>query len=254
MLNNTTIVILTKNEEKNLEILLGFLNDYKIKILIVDSGSTDNTLEICKKYEVEVLFNRFKDFSSQRNYALNVVKTDWVLFLDADELLSKDLINWLFNYFDENNKDFSAYRFIRKTKAFGRNLKYTWRDTVVRLINKNKCKYDQNLLVHEKIITKGKIVKVKKGFILHNTYNNFEQYLKKMNLYITLEAKQKSKKNISILKIIFYSIAVFFDRLLLKKWILDGIVGIHAAFTASTVKFLSLSLAKSLKDNGNIYK
>lgn len=255
MSNLISLVVLTKNEEKNLIGLFNNIKDLPLTIHIIDSHSTDKTIEISKKFGAEIHKKEFDNFASQRNYAIKKMNTKWIMFVDADERLSKDLKDFIIN-FDEtySEKNISAFKFKRKTKAFGKELNFTWNDKVTRLINKEKCVYDKEKLVHEKLKVNGNIKLVNKGYFLHITYKDFIQYLKKMNLYIELEGQSLSKMKISLTKILFISILTFLDRLFIKKWILDGVPGIYAATTAFIVKFLSYSLGKSLSEDGNLFK
>ena len=90
-----TVVILTKNEESQIEICLKEIpNQYRV--IIVDSGSTDSTVSIAEKYHCDIYFNEWRGFANQRNFALSScdINTDWVLFIDADEIYPKDFFEW----------------------------------------------------------------------------------------------------------------------------------------------------------------
>jgi glycosyltransferase involved in cell wall biosynthesis len=249
-----TIVILTKDEENNLKRIFNNLRHLNYPVLVVDSGSTDKTKEVCLNNEALFVYNEFKNFCQQRNFALEYVNTEWILFLDADEILSEELKIYLNNFLNSIvGEDISAFSFNRKAIAFGKRLKYAWSDSVIRLLRTNDCKYDSDLLVHEQVITNGKVKDVSEGYIKHYTYSNFKQYLEKMRFYIELEGESLKEKDYSLLNIISRSLLTLLDRLFFKKWILDGFSGLHASFTSFVVTFLSLSLARSIKENGNIY-
>ena len=88
MQSDIVVLILTYNEQENIEQCLDSVSDWATKIYIIDSGSTDKTLEKAKRYNVEIKYNQFVNFSKQRNFALNLLEKNfdgWVLFLDADE-------------------------------------------------------------------------------------------------------------------------------------------------------------------------
>ncbi|WP_085506173.1 glycosyltransferase family 2 protein [Thalassobacillus devorans] len=249
-----TVIVLTKNEENNLNDLLDNIKSLAAKKVIVDSGSTDNTLSIAQRYNCKVLHRDLKSFADQRNYALDNSKTDWVLFLDADERLTDELLTNIPELIELGIKEnISSFSFRRKTIAFGKELKRAWSDYQPRLINRNNCRYDTKILVHEDLLVTGKRKNVNSGYIRHFTYQNFEQYLTKMNLYVKMEARNIGQNDISLTKLIVEPLLVFFDRLIIKAWIMDGVSGFHASFTSFIVRFLSLSLARSLKLNGNIY-
>ena len=86
---NITVIILTKNEEKNIQRFLESLQSMNCEIIILDTGSTDKTIEIASKYHCEIYhFDWINDFSAARNYASSLASNDWVLFIDCDEFVS----------------------------------------------------------------------------------------------------------------------------------------------------------------------
>lgn len=255
-LNEITIIVLTKNEEKNIEGLLNNVSELGCKILVIDSESTDKTREICKTKGIKVITKPFRDFASQRNLALTNVVTPWVFFLDADERVSQSLKEDLKKLTVKNN--IVAVKFLRKTHAFGKNLNKTWRTKETRLIKVGKCYYDTNILVHEilRINDSGEITINKgKGYIIHYPYKNFSQYIDKSFLYIKLQAKEfsKTRNKITISRTIFEPLLVFIDRYIRKLWLVDGIAGLHASLSATVIRYLTLSLARSIQKRGEIY-
>ena len=93
-MSNLTVVILTKNEEKNIEDAIENAKLVSEKVLIVDSGCTDKTAELARENGAKVVFREWdNDFSAQRNYALEHVDTRWVLYIDADERLDEQLLS-----------------------------------------------------------------------------------------------------------------------------------------------------------------
>ena len=117
-MNDLTIIILTKNEEKN---IMNVINNAKLvtkNILILDSGSTDATVELAKANGAKVIYRAWdNDFAAQRNFALQYIDTYWTLYLDADERLDKELITTVKNVVQ--SKDNKQYSMMRKIHAFG---------------------------------------------------------------------------------------------------------------------------------------
>ena len=89
---NVSLVMIVKNEEKNLAKCLNSVENLVDEIVIVDSGSTDKTIEIAKTFGAKIFKREFDSFSNQKNYALSIATNEWVLHLDADEVLSKELV------------------------------------------------------------------------------------------------------------------------------------------------------------------
>ena len=105
MKNNLTIVILTKNEEENIQQVINNAKNCADYILVVDSGSEDKTVELAKAAGARVIYRVWdNDFSAQRNFALKYISTEWVLYLDADERLTESIITEIKKVINENKK------------------------------------------------------------------------------------------------------------------------------------------------------
>ena len=118
-----TVVILTKNEEENITDVIKNAANLTKKILIVDSGSTDKTVELAKEAGAKVVYRAWdNDFSAQRNFALDKAETKWVLYLDADERLNDELIDAIKKATKKD--DDIQYKIKRKSVAFGRKFNY----------------------------------------------------------------------------------------------------------------------------------
>ena len=132
------VAILTKNEESNIVDVIENSKKLTENILVVDSGSTDKTVELAEKHGAKVVYRTWdNDFSAQRNFALEHIKTDWVLYLDADERMNDELVEAIKKALTKNEQ--AMYRFIRCNSAFGKDFKYgvLGPDSVVRLIPKD---------------------------------------------------------------------------------------------------------------------
>lgn len=112
----------------------------------MDSGSIDRTAELAQKYGAKIVFREWdNDFSAQRNYALEYVDTEWVLYLDADERLDERLISEIKQVVETGSA--AMYRFIRRNSAFGKDFKYgvLGPDSVIRLFPKDKVKWQDKV-------------------------------------------------------------------------------------------------------------
>lgn len=224
--NNLTVVILTKNEEK--DIVNAIKNAQKLtdKVLIVDSGSTDKTVALAEKNHAKVVYRAWDDdFAAQRNFALQYVDTDWILYLDADERMNDELIENIAKAVESDQK--ALYRLVRRNSAFGRDFRYgvLGPDSVVRLFPSNGVKWEGK--VHERPV--GEFTeKTLGGYLKHYTYASFDEYLEKMNKYASIGAedrKQRGKK-CSVFKDLFFRPAfAFFKMYVLKAGFLEGWMG-----------------------------
>jgi glycosyltransferase involved in cell wall biosynthesis len=217
-----SIVIITKNEEEALRNCLESVKDFD-EIIIVDSFSTDNTVSIAKEYTDKIFLRKFDDFSSQKNFTLTKCRNDWVLLLDADEVLSEQLKEKIKSSILNSE---SGYRIKRKTYIFGRLLKYGGHsnDAPLRLFDKRKANFVQP--IHEFVRISGEVGFIKEP-IIHYSTRNLNEYTNKLNLYTDLEAKFMKEKNLrfSYLGLIFYPIFRFLQRYILQRGFLDGYEG-----------------------------
>lgn len=230
MKDNISIVVLTKNEESN---VVGVVNNAKQltnSVLIIDSGSTDKTVELAEKYGAKVVFRAWdNDFSAQRNFALEHVHTEWVLYLDADERCNSALIESIKKALIENEN--KQYVFKRKSIAFGKEFNYgiLKPDFVPRLFKTKHVHWINK--VHERPVCDDK-TEILNGYIEHYTYSSWKQWFEKFNHYTTIwaqDAYTKGKKS-SVSKAILHSFFGFFQMLIIKKGILDGGMGIVLCF------------------------
>ncbi len=190
-----TALIITYNEEENIENVLKNVH-FVDEIVVVDSFSTDRTLEIIAKYpRVKVLQKKFNNFSEQRNFALKQAQNDWILFIDADEYLSAELISEIKLVVNKNNK-YVAFSIIRDNYIGHKLIKHSgWQnDKVYRLFNKKEAHYNQKKLVHETLLFSGKS-KLLKNHLTHHTFSSYKEYKRKLKLYSELKALELYKEN-----------------------------------------------------------
>lgn len=226
-------IIITYNEERNIERCLESVIRVADEVIIVDSGSTDKTVEICKKYNAKVFFNPFIDYSKQKNFALDQTLYNYVLSLDADEVLSEALIKKIE---DLKREGFSAdgYMIKRQNIAFGLMPKHFW-EYQLRLFNKTKGRF-VDLPVHEYVKVDGKVKKIEEP-ILHYTYNSVTEQITKLNRYSELEANQRIRGT-NFSNIYLKPLYTLFILLFRKGLILDGIQGIHFAIVMAFYVYL----------------
>ena len=236
---NISVVILTKNSQNTLEKTLKSVNFAK-EILLIDEDSTDDTLFLAKKYGARVINRKLtNNFSAQRNFGIKKTMEDWVLFIDADEVLSKELTQEIKEMSDPNVESF----YIKRRDIFwGRVLKYgelraAYRKGIVRLIKKNSGIWEGQ--VHERFVTT-KTTGYFKGFINHYSHNSIKEFIVDINNYSTIRAKelQIMGKKTNIFQILFYPIVKFKMNYILKLGFLDGVHGFIYSFMMSFHSFL----------------
>jgi glycosyltransferase involved in cell wall biosynthesis len=223
-----SVLIITLNEERYIKSLLEDI-DFADEIIVIDSYSTDKTVEIIKSFtNVKLIQNQFINYTSQRNFALDHAKNDWILFIDADEIITPKLKVEILSTI--NNKDAaSAYLIYRIFMFKNKKLNFSgWQtDKIFRLFNKSACRYNEDRMVHEKLIVKGKIA-VLKNKIIHFSYISYQEYKLKMKKYGILKANEKIKKgqNPAKLLLFFHPIYTFLYQYIIRLGFLDGIRGV----------------------------
>ncbi|MCP2038974.1 glycosyltransferase family 2 protein [Chryseobacterium sp. HSC-36S06] len=228
-------LIITFNEEKNIQEVLECF-DFCDEIIVVDSFSTDRTVEIAlKNTKVKVIKNAFEDFTKQRNLALNSAKNDWVLFLDGDERITPELKNEIKETVNCTNAAdaYYIYRifFVGKKKI---NFSGTQNDKNFRLFKKSKASYLKHKKVHETLDVNG-TTGVLKSKLLHYSFENYASFKNKMLYYGRLKGEElaetgkKYSTAVHYIKVIFKFVKTYF----LKLGIFDGIDGLRISYLQS---------------------
>jgi len=248
-----TGLVLTHNEEDFIEECLTSIV-WVDQIIVIDSESSDRTVEICRKFTDKIFIRPFDDFANQRNYGLEKIKTDWVLVIDADERVSKELKNEIIKTI--SNSSFEGYMIPRKNIFLNKWIKHGgwYPDYALRLFKNNKSRYTGK--VHEHIRIEGTIGKLKQDLI-HFTYRNIAHYLSKMNKYTTLWAAERHSqgRRTNFLWILLRP-SLEFAKVYLAKWgFLSGAQGFIIARLSAYYQFLKYSklweLQKKIATNSN---
>ena len=228
-------LIITFNEEKNIQEIL---DDFSIcdEIIVVDSFSSDQTVSIAQQNpKVKIIQHPFEDFTKQRNAALDAAANDWVLFLDGDERITPELHKEIISELNKSDKK-DAYYFYRKFYFAGKPINFsgTQTDKNFRLFRKSKCRYVADKKVHETLHVNGR-TGILKNKLLHYSFENFEQFKKKMLYYGLLKGSELADqgKKYSIFthwgKVVLKFVKTYF----LKLGFLDGIDGLKISYLQS---------------------
>jgi len=224
-----TAIIPTFNEQIHIEDAIQSVS-FADEILVIDSFSTDQTVELAKKYPVKVIQRVFDDFSSQKNFAIEKAKYNWIYILDADERVSDNLKDEILKALDDP-LDFVGFYINRSFYYFGKKINYGGyqRDKVLRLFRKDRCRYNGDL-VHERIKFNGKTGKFINK-IEHYSYQSYEHFNYKLDHYASLRALSlfRKKKSISFFHLRIKPPVRFFIDYFLRLGVLDGKPGIILA-------------------------
>ena len=234
--NKISAVIITKNEEQNIERCLKSLH-WVDEIVVVDSGSTDATLEICKKYNCKIVETEWLGYGKTKHLAVNSASNDWILSIDADEEVAKESVPIIKELVTQNPS--IGYRVQIKSYYLGRLIKHSgWgNEFKLRVFNKRFGNYN-NAEVHETVILKGEKQNSKVVFY-HHTYPTVEKQLEKINRYSTLQAHElyEKGKKYSLPLIAFFVLNKFFATYFFRLGFLDGKEGFILAYFSSVGVF-----------------
>ena len=220
-----SVTVITLNEEKALGRCLESVKDLADEIVVVDSGSVDKTVEIAKKYGAKVYHRDFDNYSNQKNYAVKKATGDWVLSMDADEVVTPELAREIKSEIRNLKSEHSAYSMPRKNIMLGKFIKYSrWQpefDRQVWLWKKGRGKWIGK--VHEEVQVQGKVGMLKNPKI-HYQYDTVAEFMNMMNRYSELDTKQRVKNGVkfSYFRLFFDPVYNFFVRFFYRLGFLDG--------------------------------
>lgn len=258
-----SVVIITHNEEANLgrtlESVKPLIADGKGEIVVVDSGSTDRTVEIAKSFGAKVFVEDWKGFAAQKNSAIDKAMGNWILSLDADEEMEpglSDEVRWLLAAILDWEKDgfpvdddlrskelrergtrygldeeeLNGFLIRRKNFFLGRWIKHGgfWPDSKLRFFRRGKGRF-QAQAVHETIQVVGVKSSLRRGALLHHSYPTLSDYIEHMNRYSTLGAEMvvaRRRPSFSIINIVFRPLATFVYNYFFRLGFLDGREGL----------------------------
>ncbi|MGA1987684.1 MAG: glycosyltransferase family 2 protein [Candidatus Sulfotelmatobacter sp.] len=253
-----SVVIITLNEEANLGRTLASVQplvaDGKGEIIVVDSGSTDRTVEIAKSLGAKVFIEEWKGYAAQKNSAIDKATSDWILSLDADEEVDSELLDLLAGHADDKQppgnpshewcltmgrggKEFlkgapAGFLVRRKNYFLGRWIRHGgfWPDSKLRIFRLGTGKFE-NRAVHEDIDVDGPTKLMPTGALLHHSYPTLSDYIEHMNRYSSLGAemvvaKREGKVEFSVSNIVVRPLATFIYNYFFRLGFLDGREGL----------------------------
>lgn len=253
-----SVVIITKNEEKNIKKCIEKVIDFTNEIIILDSKSSDKTSEIVNSFNSDkILFQEvdWQGYGQTKNIGIKMAKNNWILSLDADEVVTEKLKNEIIQIVLKNDLNIDGYYIPRKLFFCNKPVIFggVYPDYQLRLFRKNKGLF-QTILVHESVELKGKKSYLK-NYMEHFSYHSMFDYWERFNKYTELDAmkifKQNKKFHFSKIFSLFFKI---FKRLIIKKGIFDGFPGIfYHVFSSmsSFVKYAKLWELENKAENKN---
>ena len=242
-------IVITYNEERNIEECIRSLINVTDEIVIVDSFSTDRTKTICESFGVKFIEQEFLGYVEQKNFALTKASYDYIISLDGDESLSTELQNSILQL--KSNWVYDGYYCNRFNNFCGQWIKYSdwYPNKKLRIFNRSKAHWT-GMNPHDHIKLKDSSAKIGhlKGDILHITYQSYTEFNEKTEYFSTIAAKAyfDQGKKAPIWKIIFNPTWAFFKAYVLRLGFLDGFNGFMICYQTGHITFLKYAKLREL--------
>ena len=236
--------IITYNEERNIVRSIESLRCAD-EIIVVDSGSSDRTVELAQNLGAKVIESPWPGYANQKNLASDRAAYEWILSLDADEAISEALEAEIWQI-KKNGPQFDAYTMPRLARYLGQWIFHSgwYPDRKVRLYDRSKAQWKGDY-VHESVEVTGSLGHLE-GRILHYTCDSLSEHLRTLDRYTTLAAEQivAQKRPVPYWKLVVEPIWTFLNTFVFKLGFMDGLEGLTIAYMAAFYNFLKYAKAK----------
>ncbi len=244
------------NEERNIRRALDSIK-WCDEIVVIDSGSTDETLSICREYTDKIITRQWPGYVEQKRFGLSQCSNEWVFNIDADEEVSSDLRDDVLQVLSNRNEwaqHIKGYEIPRVVFYLGR----WWRkggwypEYRLRLVRKDDCEW-AGTDPHERATVNGQVARLK-GELLHYTYHDMADHVRSLNSHSSVAAMSmfEKGKRTSLLKIAFGPPARFIKFFLVRRGFLEGIAGLIVAHFEAYYVFLKYAKLWELQRKSNL--
>ncbi len=242
-----SVFIIARDEEDRIPYAINSVIGWADEVIVVDSGSKDNTVEVAKKLgSTQVMHHPWQGYGIQKSYAESLCKNDWVLNIDADEEITPELKDEIVELF-KSEPTHSAYNLtVKITPRFSVDAPILGpEDVVIRLYNKKKATYSTHE-IHDSVIVKSGTIGKLKNIVLHRCFRSYSHAVEKINFYTNMQAEDMLKKNRCPLRIrvIIEPFFAFIKSYFINKYIFLGLEGFVEAVIYSFSKTLRLAKAR----------
>ena len=247
-----SVVVITFNEAANIGRCLGALGDVADEVLVVDSFSTDNTVEICRTHGARVVQNAFAGYVEQKNFATAQAQFNYVLQLDADEVLTDELRQSIRQ--TKANWQHAAYSLARRTNYCGHWVRHGgwYPDRKLRLYDRRLGRWE-GLLLHERYtVAPGHTAGRLAGDALHYSYYSIAQHVSQLNKFTSITAQEralKGKTRVTLFHLLLKPLWKFVHGYFLRLGFLDGFAGLCIAGISAWGVFLKFAKLKTRTEN-----
>ena len=241
------VIIIACNAQRTIKKTLLSVQGLASRVIVVDSGSTDETKSICNELSAEVVDHQWEGYGKQKQFALGLCNTAWILSLDSDESLNKDLANEIRRVVQKDDASINGYAMNRRLWFGDKEMRYTWQpEWKTRLVRKDKGRWVGNY--HERLEVDGRVERVE-GLLVHDAITDTKDFVIKQAKHGVQAAEVYFEQGMrgSIVKLLISPTATVFKHLVLRSAWLDGWQGLIAAFgsglyaTAKHMRLLELT-------------
>jgi glycosyltransferase involved in cell wall biosynthesis len=231
-----SLIVITRDEEAVIGQCLASARPFCRELVVVDSGSTDRTVEIARSMGARVIMHEFTNYVRQKQIALDHASCEWVLLLDADEQATYDLRREI-EHTICSPQAAEGYRIPRLLYHLRRyDTRALYRDRPVRLFRRNRG-YIGGIDPHDKVVVNGRIEHLRAP-ILHFSYRDIAAHINTMNRFSTRAAAQLRPSPFTVVRMVTHPLWYFFNFYVLRGGFLEGVPGFYAATTAAFYAFL----------------
>ena len=224
-----SVVIITKNAERTIANCLDGLN-WASEVVILDNGSDDQTPDIARAKGAKFHTSDWYGFGPQKNLAIDLALSQWVLSVDSDEFVTSELAAEIVRII-RSRPDEDVFEISRISNYCGREMRHSgwFPDYVPRLFRKGKARFSDSL-VHERLLFEGKSKQLR-SHLMHDSFHSPDDVLEKMNRYSSLGAQQLAQagKSSSLMTAVLHGFGAFFKTYVIKAGFLDGVEGFFLA-------------------------
>ncbi len=237
--NKVSVAVITHNEAGRIADCLrsvGFADE----LVIVDSGSTDDTIAIAEEFGAKIIYQPFSGFGPQKQFAVDHCRHDWILLLDADERVDEKSAEAIHQAVRFPPDGVAAFEFQRKNFLHGRWIRHCgwWPDPLLRLVDRRQGRFSDDM-VHEQWLTDGKVLPLP-GVIEHHSFRNYADMIDKLQRYSTLGAAQMVARGHSTYpwSPLLHGLWTFVQVYGLRLGVLDGFDGFMIALLNAGGSFM----------------
>jgi len=248
-MSELSVIIITYNEEENIKHCLESVK-WSDEIVIVDSFSSDKTVEIAREFTPKVFQNKWTNFSEQKNLALEKASNEWVLSVDADERATAKLKEEILTILNSEFPSFNGYYIPRRNHYLGRWIRHCgwYPNYKLRLFRRVKGRFNERT-VHESVVVEGRKGHLK-SHLNHYSYKNLSDHLGRIDKFSSLAAEEMftQGKRARVFDLLFRPLTRFIKMYLINRGYLDGIYGLIVSLMGSFYVFMKyLKLWELLK-------